>query len=96
VAVVRGARPQGRIITEPPEVVVEVLSPEDRAGELLDKVEDYLRFGVPCVWGIDPETRRAFVYTAEGSHRVTDGVLRNRTGDLEAPLGEVFPGGDRV
>jgi Uma2 family endonuclease len=58
VAVVRGAKPQGRIITTPPHLVIEVLSPDDRAGDVQEKIDDYLAFGVPCVWVIDPRTRR--------------------------------------
>lgn len=40
VTVVRGGKPSGRIITAPPEVVVEVLSPDDRAVDIMDKIDD--------------------------------------------------------
>src|SRR5258706_3001485 len=43
VVVVRGGRPQGRIITSPPEVAVEVLSPEDRAADVQAKIDDFLQ-----------------------------------------------------
>jgi len=45
-----------------PDLVVEVLSPEDRSREILDKVGDYLQAGVPLVWVIDPKRRTAAVY----------------------------------
>src|SRR5206468_968024 len=35
-----GPMPEGRIATTPPHVVVEILSPEDRAGYIQDKIED--------------------------------------------------------
>lgn len=91
VVIVRGGRPAGRIITTPPEVAVEVLSPEDRAAEVQDKIDDYLRFGVATVWLIDPERQRAWVHTPEGAREVPDRVLRNPAGDLEVPLSSVFP-----
>jgi Uma2 family endonuclease len=91
VTIVRGRRPAGRIIVTPPEIAVEVLSPDDRAADIQEKIEDYLQFGVLAVWLIDPERQRAWIHTAEGSRPVTDGVLRNPAGDLEVPLKAVFP-----
>ena len=49
VAVVLGARPKGRIIEVPPFLVVEVLSPEDRASRVEERIDDYLRFGVAWI-----------------------------------------------
>ena len=78
------------MITAPPEVAVEVLSPDDRMGDVQGKIDDYLDFGVPCVWIIQPESRRAWVHTHEGSHEVKDGILRNPAGDLVVPLAAIF------
>ena len=50
-----------------PDLVVEVLSPSDRPGELLAKVADWLTAGTSLVWVIDAERRRARVYRADGS-----------------------------
>jgi Uma2 family endonuclease len=91
VAVVRGGRPSGRIINSPPEVAVEVLSPEDRAADVQDKIDDYLQFGIPAVWLIDPERQRAWIHSKDGAREASDGVLRNLAGDLEVPLSAVFP-----
>ena len=90
VTIVRGGKPGGRIISSPPEVVVEVLSPEDRALSMQGRIDDYLAFGIPCVWVIDPEQRRAWVHTVAGSREVRDGWLRNVAGDVEVPLAAVF------
>jgi Uma2 family endonuclease len=91
VVVVRGGRPVGRVITSPPEVAVEVLSPEDRAVDVQDKIDDYLQFGIPVVWLIDPERQRAWIHTKEGAREAWDRILRNPAGDLEVPLRAVFP-----
>lgn len=74
----------------PPEIAIEVLSPDDRAGYLEEKIADYLAFGVPYIWVINPETQRAFVHTAQGSHEVEDGLLRAERVDIEIPLSEIF------
>ena len=90
VTIVRGAKPSGRVITMPPEVAIEVLSPEDRAASVQERIDDYLAFGVPCVWVINPESRRAWIHTSDGSREAKDGVLRNLAGDLTVTLASVF------
>jgi Uma2 family endonuclease len=50
-----------------PDLVAEILSPEDRPGEVLTKVGDWLEAGVRLVWVIDPDRRVATVYRADGS-----------------------------
>ena len=90
VTVVAGSKPTERIIRKPPAVAVEVLSPDDRAGDLEEKVNDYLAFGVSYVWVINPETRRAYIHTRKGSHEAKDGMLRAETAGLEVPLSEIF------
>jgi Uma2 family endonuclease len=50
-----------------PDLVVEVLSPNDRPGEVLQKVGDWLNAGSRVAWVIDPVRRRARVYRADGT-----------------------------
>src|SRR3954462_15993228 len=50
-----------------PDLVVEVLSSDDRPGETLAKVGDWLEAGARLVWVIDPERRQARVYRPDGS-----------------------------
>ena len=60
-----------------PDLVVEVLSPGDRPGEVLAKVADWLSAGVRLVWVVDPERRLARVYRHDGSETIVtaDGAL---------------------
>jgi Uma2 family endonuclease len=50
-----------------PDFAVEVLSPDDRPGEVLAKVADWLRAGTRLVWIVDPIRRTARVYRADGT-----------------------------
>lgn len=50
-----------------PNLLAEVLSPDDRAGEVLDKVAQWLAAGTKIVWVIDPERREARVHRGDGS-----------------------------
>lgn len=55
-----------------PDLVVEVLSPNDRPGEVLAKVADWLSAGTRLVWVVDPTRRCARVYRADGSDSRVD------------------------
>src|SRR3989449_5669332 len=60
-----------------PDLVVEVLSPDNRPGETLAKVGDWLEGGARLVWVIDPERRVARVYRGDGTetHVAETGTL---------------------
>ncbi|MHB2019449.1 MAG: Uma2 family endonuclease [Candidatus Xenobia bacterium] len=53
--------PKGRVISAP-ELAVEILSPDDRYGEVQDKISLYQEAGVQVVWVIDPEARNVTVH----------------------------------
>src|SRR6266550_462393 len=50
-----------------PDLLAEILSPDDRPGEVLAKVADWLGAGTKLVWLLDPERREARVYRQDGS-----------------------------
>jgi Uma2 family endonuclease len=50
-----------------PDLVAEIMSPDDRTGELLSKVGAWLDAGVRLVWVIDPARREAHVHRPDGS-----------------------------
>ncbi|HML98430.1 MAG TPA: Uma2 family endonuclease [Tepidiformaceae bacterium] len=51
----------------PPDLAVEVLSPDDRAGRVAERVDFYLRAGTRLVWVIDPELETVSVYRPEAA-----------------------------
>ncbi len=55
-----------------PDLVVEVLSPHDRPGEVLAKVGDWLNGGSRLVWVVDPQRRQVRVYRGDGSETLLD------------------------
>jgi Uma2 family endonuclease len=60
--------PKGDILI-PPDLAVEVVSPNDLYNEIDVKVSEYLDVGVPLVWVVNPETRIACVYRPDGTAR---------------------------
>jgi Uma2 family endonuclease len=61
--------PIEQVITRPPLVVIEVLSPEDRVRRYNERLEDYRAMGVPNIWVIDPETKQGFDWIAGWQER---------------------------
>jgi Uma2 family endonuclease len=76
--------PRG-FLSGPPDLAVEVLSPEDRPAEIRTKVDEYLAHGVPLVVVLDPDTRTATV-----SRRLTPPVPLLAEEDL-LDLDDVIP-----
>ena len=88
--VVLGGKPDEEILTKPPFLCVEILSPEDRISRMQERIDDYFRFGVRYVWLVDPQSRRAWIYTPGTIREVRDGLLRTGDPELVVPLAEVL------
>jgi Uma2 family endonuclease len=56
------------VFTHPPHLIIEILSPDDEPADMLEKIADYLKFGVPHVWLPDPYRRRLQVADRDGLH----------------------------
>lgn len=50
-----------------PNMATEVVSPNDEAEEIMERVSDYLKAGVQLIWVIYPRVRMAVVHRADGS-----------------------------
>jgi Uma2 family endonuclease len=80
---------QHGLITKPPLLCIEILSPSDRFSYTLKKCDEYLRWGVPACWICEPEERKAWFYDVTGLHSMpADGVLR--TGGIELAMANVW------
>jgi Uma2 family endonuclease len=90
VCVYIGAEPDEEVFRTPPFLVVEILSKDDRASALQEKIADYLSFGVAFVWVLDPRRRAGIVHTADGSWEARDGVLRTRGPNIDLPLDQLW------
>ena len=55
---------------DPPSVVIEIVSEDDRHVEILEKLADYYAWGVKYIWLVDPWTRRFSFYDGSGLHDV--------------------------
>jgi Uma2 family endonuclease len=48
---------QRSILTEPPLLTIEILSPDDTYTDLEERCQDYLAMGVKTMWIVDPKSR---------------------------------------
>ena len=62
IAVYAHHAPSAEIPPEVPYVVIEVVSPDDRLDDIMEKLDDYQAFGIPHIWLADPALRRLSVY----------------------------------
>ena len=78
------------ILTRPPLIAVEILSPEDTKRRADQKAIKYHQFGVEHVWVIDPHARVAYRGTATGLQLVPDGELSVRGTSILVRIGDLF------
>lgn len=70
IAVIRLDEERSPILTNPPVVVIEIMSPDDTAADLQDRCLDYVHMGVQHVWVFDPFKQRMWTVDAQGWHTV--------------------------
>ncbi len=88
VLVTRG-KPDEQILTKPPLVCIEILSPEDRLSRVNARVQEYLDFGVPVVWVVDPADKTVWIYRKTGMEQAQESVKLDGT-EIEVPFSEIF------
>jgi Uma2 family endonuclease len=64
-----GNRPPRGYAIIPPDLAVEVISPNDLASEVERKIDEYLAAGVRLIWVVNPDTRKVSIYKPDGSIR---------------------------
>lgn len=86
VTVIKGALPSTPILEAPPFLCIEILSRGDSMDDMQDRIDDYLAFGVPHVWIVNPRKLRAFHHTPNGMQEAKDGILRTVNPDIAVPI----------
>jgi len=75
-------------ITDVPSLVVEILSPSTWRNYLVDKSDEYARFGVPQYWIVDPDVAEITVWSNENGAWRTTAKLNADTPELDVAVGE--------
>jgi Uma2 family endonuclease len=88
--VVKTSQDQDEIFRLPPHLCIEILSKDDTMDYLQEKIDDYLRFGVPYIWIVSPRTRKAYIATEAGMIEAKSGVLETQDPNISVPLRALF------
>ena len=86
--VVLTAGPQPDVITDPPLLVIEILSPDDTYSDTQERAQDYRVMGVETVWIIDPKTRSGRM--CSGADWVESSRLAVKGTPLHVNLPDIF------
>lgn len=71
-------------ILEKPDLVIEILSPDDRASDMLVKISDYLQAGIPQIWLIDPYRRTVVEADGTGTRQAANQLVKTElTGSVD-------------
>ena len=96
VCVLRLGLPREKILTRPPLIAIEIMSPEDTIRRVSAKAVEYLDFGVEYVWVIDPGARVAYSGTKSGLQPIPSGELSVPGTPILVRIGELFEKLDRI
>ena len=66
ICVVRQGEGKERVRVTPPLLCIEILSPEDRPGRVMKRLDDFVAMGTEHLWILDPSDRSAATYTGFG------------------------------
>lgn len=96
VCVVRLGAPAEDILTQPPLIAIEIMSPEDTMRRAVKKAAECSKFGIGHVWVIDPYARVAYRGAAKGLDRVPDGELKVDGTPIVIRIADLFEKLDRI
>lgn len=75
----------------PPDLWVEILSPDDRFSRVQRKLQEVFDFGVPTIWIIDPYEKQAWTGTPQtGIVSVKSNTLESENLNVRISLDEIF------
>lgn len=79
-------------LSYPPLVTIEILSPNQKLQDLIDKTDRYFEFGVKSCWLVLPSLKTVILYTAINTFEYIRGnaKLRDPNTGFELDLGKVF------
>jgi Uma2 family endonuclease len=90
VCVLRKSATREQVVTQPPLLCIEILSPEDTMLRTRERVRDYLEMGVPAVWVVDAATRSVMVCSGTTTVEQTTGELQVPETPVLVAISDIF------
>lgn len=80
-------------MTDPPLLVVEIISPSQSVDEMIPKIERYFDFGVRSCWLVQPPLQQIAVFTPEMQPVVfTHGPIQDPASGFSVNIEDIFKG----
>lgn len=83
-------KPQEQVLTHPPLLCIEILSKDDTISKMNERIRDYLEFGVPAVWVVDPGEKRIWIYRGSGLEEAAGDVVTVDGTNVAIPFSAIF------
>ncbi len=90
VCILEAGRKRERVISHPPLLCIEVLSPCDSVKSIRARAQDYFDMGVPEVWVFDPTSRIAYACTNGTMTEHRQGALKLAGSQVELDVEAIF------
>ena len=90
ICVVRQGEPVERVRVSAPLLCLEILSPEDRPGRIMRRLDDFVTMGAENLWILDPSDRSASTYTRFGMKPFEGNRLHVPDSPIYLDLAETF------
>jgi Uma2 family endonuclease len=88
--VVTPGKPNEQVLTHPPLLCIEILSKDDTISKMNERIRDYLEFGVPAVWVVDPREKRIWIYRSDGLEEAAGNAVTVDGTDITIPFSAIF------
>lgn len=89
VCVISG-KPNEQVLTHPPLLCIEILSKDDTISKMNERIRDYLEFGVPAVWVVDPREKRIWIYRGSGLEEAAGNAVTVDGTNVTIPFSAIF------
>ena len=89
-SLIRTDAPEEQVVTTPPLLCIEILSPEDTMQRTLARVRELLGMGVPEVWVFDPASRTVQVCAGSSRTERSEGMLLVPESPVAVSIADVF------
>ncbi len=90
VCVLLDGQPHEDVLVLPPFACIEIMSPDDSISSMTNRLNDFLAFGVPNVWLIDPYRERCYVAAPAGLSEAHDNIPRTANPEITIPFSDLF------
>ena len=82
--------PPGPVLQEPPFIAIEILSKDDSAADLLEKLAEYAAIGTPNIWIFDPRRQRMYTYHTGVLQEIADDAIATTDDAVRLTRAEIF------